>query len=161
MKTLHTVRVFASACALVGACFAPARADCSAHLLPNQTRSEATIQRLDKAWGAAWQSADIPFLACLYDDQWHYVTPSGITDKAHDLAQSERRAQARKKSGKQSMSHTMATKAFVNGNFGAVTGIYEYSSKGKTVQARWTDFFMWDGSRWHAVFSQATPIPAS
>jgi len=130
---------------------------CASHTFPNQTRSESTVRALDLAWGKAWDAGDIAFIQCLYDPSWHYLTPKGITDKAQDIAAAIRH-HAKYPLGNRNATHILNVTAFVTGNFAVSTGLYQFQQAGKTKSGRWSDSFMWDGSQWHSVFSQATPI---
>ena len=76
-------------------------------------------------------------------------------DKAHDIAASKRFAAANPHF--KDTSRILALTVFMNGPFAASSGLSEAHNG---VTDRWTDYFMWDGSRWHAVFSQATPVNA-
>jgi len=126
---------------------------CAGHVMPNQHRDSDTVRRLDLSWGEHWRAGDLVFLDCLYDPIWHYVTPKGIVDKAKDLAQAAdlaRKHPQRKDSGR-----IVSLQVFTKGDFAASTGLYRGATGSRS---RWTDYFQWNGTRWVAVFSQATPV---
>ncbi|MGB8965089.1 MAG: nuclear transport factor 2 family protein [Candidatus Cybelea sp.] len=131
----------------------PNPAACKGHVVPHQERTSDTVRNLDLTWGKRWEAGDVAFLDCLYDPTWHYVTPKGIIDKSHDLAQSQRFAAAHHNFKSWPIASVMV---YLDGDFAASSGL-THSPDGKHVR-RWTDYFMWDGARWHAVFSQATPV---
>jgi hypothetical protein len=131
----------------------PNPASCKDHVIPHQERTSDTVRNLDLTWGKRWESGDVAFLDCLYDPTWHYVTPKAIIDKGHDLGQSRRFAATHHNFRDWPIASVMV---YLDGDFAASSGL-THSPDGKHVR-RWTDYFMWDGARWHAVFSQATPV---
>ena len=139
----------------VKATSSPVSEECQGHITPDQARTASFVRDLDRSWGSHWKAGDVAFLGCLYDPTWHYVTPRGIIDKAHDIAASKRFAAANPHF--KDTSRILALTVFMNGPFAASSGLSEAHNG---VTDRWTDYFMWDGSRWHAVFSQATPVNA-
>jgi hypothetical protein len=140
----------------VRAPYSPVSAACQGHIPPGQVQTATFVRDLDLSWGRHWKAGDVAFLGCLYDPTWHYVTPRGITDKAHDIAQSRRFAAANPHA--KDTSRILGVTVFLNGSFAASSGLSEAHSGAKY---RWTDYFLWDGTRWHAVFSQATPVMRS
>lgn len=134
--------------------------DCSAHSLAGQVRSADFIRRLDRAWGHAWDTGDIAFLDCLYDRDWHYLTSDGIATKSQDLAAAMRH-HARHPTGTQRQTHVLELRAYLIGNWGVAAGLYEVAANGQQSRGRWSDSFQWNGTAWHAVFSQATPIQSA
>jgi hypothetical protein len=170
MKQMYFVRVSTVLCAAlalvifvgcssksvdVKATSSPVSEKCQGHTTPDQVRTASFVRYLDLSWGSHWKAGDVAFLGCLYDPSWHYVTPRGIIDKAHDIAASRRFAAANPHF--KDTSRVLALNVFMNGSFAASSGLSEAHDG---VADRWTDYFMWDGARWHAVFSQATPVNA-
>ena len=139
----------------VKAASSPVSEECQGHITPGQARTASFVRDLDRSWGSRWKAGDVAFLGCLYDPTWHYVTPRGIIDKAQDIAASRRFAAANPHF--KDTSRILSLNVFMNGSFAASSGLSEAHNG---VTDRWTDYFMWDGSRWHAVFSQATPVTA-
>jgi hypothetical protein len=131
----------------------PDLGSCKGHIVPHQARTYATVRNLDLTWGKRWESGDAAFLDCLYDPTWHYVTPNAIIDKSHDLAQSRRFAATHRNFKDWPIA---SVTVYLDGDFAASSGL-THSPDGRHAR-RWTDYFMWDGARWHAVFSQATPV---
>jgi hypothetical protein len=131
----------------------PDLASCKDHAIPHQKRTSDTVRHLDLMWGKRWEAGDVTFLDCLYDPTWHYVTPKAIIDKSHDLAQSRHFAGTHHHFKDWPIESVMV---YLDGDFAASSGL-THSPDGKHVR-RWTDYFMWDGTRWRAVFSQATPV---
>ena len=131
----------------------PVSQECQGHVTPDQAQTASFVRDLDLSWGSHWKTGDVAFLGCLYDPAWHYVTPRGIVDRAHDIAASRRFAAANPHF--KDTSRILALNVFLNGRFAASSGLSEAHDG---VRDRWTDYFMWDGARWHAVFSQATPV---
>lgn len=131
----------------------PDLGSCKGHVVQHQARTYRTVRNLDLTWGKRWESGDAAFLDCLYDPTWHYVTPKAIIDKSHDLAQSRRFAATHHNFKDWPVASVMV---YLDGDFAASSGL-THSPDGRHAR-RWTDYFMWDGVRWHAVFSQATPV---
>jgi hypothetical protein len=137
----------------VDASRSPNSVRCQSYIAPHQERSSDTVRRLDLTWGKRWASGDVAFLDCLYDPTWHYVTPKAIIDKKQDLAQSRRFAATHHNFEDWPI---VSVRVYLDGDFAASSGLTQ-SPDGKHVR-RWTDYFLWDGFRWHAAFSQSTPV---
>lgn len=134
-------------------CIRTADTACSGHVTLPQARTADFVRTLDRTWGQRWSAGDAAYLNCLYDPTWHYVTAGGVTDKQHDLAASRRAAATRHHPKAWPIDSVVA---YLDGDFAAAAGL-THSPDGKRAR-RWVDYFLWDGTRWHAVFSQATPV---
>jgi len=111
--------------------------------------SEAAIQRLEESWSRAYWTGDTAFLQCLYDPKLLSADSHGkLSSKEDDIASSL------KNRGKQwtSNQHAYQRTVRIFGNTAVATSFKGDDEHGFRV----TDIYEYDGTQWHAIFSQDT-----
>jgi ketosteroid isomerase-like protein len=134
-----------------------AGSSCSGHVTTGQTDSAATIRRLEHDWSAAYWSGDTAYLKCLYDPQMQSINAKGRrTSGAQDIAGAVPFADPKKR-----LAHTstiLSLDVVVHGWFAVATGVTRRNNVAPARQMRWSDVYVFDGTRWHAIFSQDTRV---
>jgi hypothetical protein len=128
-------------------CAAVYGADCNS--LPKQDASETTIKELEKQWSRAFYTGDSEFLECLYAANFRDADSNGVlNDKAQDIAKSLNNV------GKTWTydPKKYQTSIFMHRHTAIATFVRGDSDHGY----RGTDIYEYDGTHWHAIFSQST-----
>ncbi len=142
------------AAAMVHAAASPA--SCTHHVTPNQTVSSQTIRTLETAWSRAYYSGDTAYLECLYAPTFESIGSDGsVGDRRADIDSSL----AAKHRPRRKNLRIVHMDVYVNGTTAIATTLEQWSAtSGALVRMRVSDIYAFDGSRWHAVFSQDTKL---
>lgn len=126
------------------------RGPCDHPALAHQARDQATIVRLEHVWNAAFLNGDTALERCLLSPDFTEIMRSGeVKHLADELGF------AAKNSG-----HPLpdpgapAPDVLLHGD----VAVAYAEVKGKAGATRYADFYVWDGSAWHAYFAQQTPV---
>jgi hypothetical protein len=133
-----------------------ARADCVRPTLAHQRRDAATIQRLEKAWTAAFLTGDTEFEACLLTNDFTEIMSSGTI---HHLV--DELALAQKNKSKAATTPDMPpVTVHLHGNVAVAYGISSQKMiDGKPYNSYYADYYVWKKGTWHVYFAQQTSFP--
>lgn len=119
---------------------------------PKQAQTVAVIRSLEVAWSEAHVHGDTASLTCLLDPKFVAVSAKGAVHyRAQELAGALILA-------KRHVNYNPATApvpaVYINGRIAISTGIFTQPGSNGAHGNRWTDIYRYDGSHWHAIFSQ-------
>ena len=130
---------------------------CKSPALLHQAHDEATIQRLEDAWSAAYSTGDVDFERCLLLPGYTEVKRNG---KLSDLTE-ELSGAAKNKGGKYSPSG-VKPEVLMYGDVAVAYGRYSFSGAGgKQITTRSADVYSWKDGGWHVIYAQQTPADAN
>jgi hypothetical protein len=130
-----------------------AHADCSRPELANQSKDEATVQRLERAWSVAHMTGDAEFEACLLTPDFTEIRSDGkINVLSDELALAEKH-----RGQKADTSVLTAPTVHIHGNVAVAYGASDWKAPdGKMHKFYYADYYVWENSSWHAYFGQQT-----
>ncbi len=130
-----------------------AHADCSRPELANQSKDEATVIRLERAWSVAHMTGDTEFEACLLTPDFTEIRSDG---KINVL--SDEMALAEKHKGQKADTSILTTPTVhIHGNVAVAYGASDWkASDGKMHKFYYADYYVWENGAWHAYFGQQT-----
>jgi len=117
--------------------------------IASEKRDAATIRRLEGAWNDAFLNGDTAFEKCLLLPDFQQINHDGsVTDLTEELARAERnRAKPMRASS------MPPVQVIIHGDTAVAYGVVIKSTGKRSV---WADYYIWNGSSWHAYFAQQT-----
>jgi len=128
---------------------------CSDPALQNQTQDAVTIQRLEKAWSAAFLKGNVEVERCLLLPEFTEIFGDGRIEHLEDELNL-----ARANQGKDlPIPAFRLANVLIHGNVAVAFGTSE--SKGTVNKRRWwyADYYVWEKDQWHVYFAQQTRFP--
>lgn len=127
--------------------------NCKLPALADQHHDEATIQRLEEAWSAAYSTGDVEFERCLLLPNYSEVKRSGklgnLTDELNGAA---------KNKGKTYTPSGVKSEVSMYGDVAVAHGRFSYPGPdGKQMTTRSSDVYVWKDAAWHVIYAQQTP----
>ncbi len=132
---------------------AAAHADCARPELANQSKDEATIQRLERAWAIAHMTGDVEFEACLLSPDFTEIRSDGnVNNLADELALA-----AKHKGQKADTTGLQPPIVHLRGDVAVAYGSSDWTAPdGKTHKFFFADYYVWENGAWHTYFGQQT-----
>jgi hypothetical protein len=121
--------------------------------------SEAALRAIDEHWGRAESDGDVAYLSQLLAPEYRSVGPRGeVTSRAALLehttrraGSAEARAEAHRSAEAYRQAHPTELSIVLHGTLGIVS--YFDPTRGAEHSVRGADVFVYEGRRWHAVYS--------
>jgi hypothetical protein len=137
----------------------PAPAAAPAVAVDETLQNEAALRAVDDHWGRAEQDGDVAYLAQLLSPEYRSIGVRGeATPRAALLehagrrtGSAEARAEARKKVEAFKQTHPTEMAVVLHGTLGIVS--FFNPKRGEDHSVRGADVFIYEGHRWHAVYS--------
>lgn len=157
----HKLAGYFCALALFAAFAAPAakaQTACNSPALANQRADAATIQRLEKAWTAAYLKGDLEFERCLLTADFTEIMRTGEVKVLADELDF-----ARKNIGKSlPIPDVPEGTVFIHGSVAVAYGVSSSTAAdGSVRKTRYADYYVWERGSWHAFFAQQTAVRAN
>ena len=124
------------------------------HCPGNQPKDGNALIQIEESWAQALEARDADAVGCILADEFQDADPNGqLHDRAETLAQIPHR-----RPGKNILSE-LTPRVF--GDSGYIRGLARLvDAQGKTVaRVRFTDIYVYRGTRWLAVAGQETLLP--
>lgn len=129
---------------------------CRSHVTPKQKRDAETIKRVEHDWAKAVMTGDVEYVRCLLTDDYQSVGWKGVV-RNKDWVLSLTKGNA----GKQGEPpNNDATVAFHGDAVVRYADVAFADKDGSKLTVRFADFFVWDGGRWRAYYTQDTKLDA-
>lgn len=126
---------------------------CKLPALQHQSHDEATIERLEEAWSAAYSTGDVEFERCLLLPGYTEVKRNGKTGDLTDELNG-----AAKNKGKTYTSSGQKSDVSMYGDTAVAHGLFTFPGPdGKPMSTRSSDVYVWKDGAWHVLFAQQTP----
>ncbi|WP_158750079.1 nuclear transport factor 2 family protein [Acidobacterium sp. S8] len=127
---------------------------CNSPSLLNQDHDEATIQRLEDAWSAAYSTGDVEFERCLLLPSYSEVKRNGkvgnLTDELNGAA---------KNKGKTYTPSGAKSEVSMYGDVAVAHGRFSYPGPdGKQMTTRSSDVYVWKDAGWRVIYSHRHPL---
>jgi hypothetical protein len=135
----------------------PARAStCHRQPLLHQLRDVATIDRLEKAWTFAYLRGDTDLEKCILSPDFTEILRTGEVKVLKDELRFADENKGKDLKIPESPKATILLHGAVAVAYGTSTS---KSADGTMREVRYADYYVWDGSLWHAFFAQQTQVP--
>ena len=137
----------------------PARAGtCQKQPLLHQLRDVATIDRLEKAWTFAYLRGDTDLEKCILSPDFTEILRTGEVKVLKDELRFADENKGKDRKIPESPQATILLHGSVAVAYGTSTS---KSADGTLREVRYADYYVWEGSLWHAFFAQQTQVPNS
>jgi uncharacterized protein DUF4440 len=128
---------------------------CDLPQLRNQRKDAATVQHLEDAWSRAFLHGDTQFMSCLLVPEFTEIMRSGALKFRVD----ELQMTADNRDKNRPIPDLPKASVLLHDNAAVAYGeVSSTGPDGKPRSRRFADFFIWKNGRWHAFFSQQTPV---
>lgn len=125
-------------------------AACRQAVLMGEHEDAATVQALERAWSEAFLRGDVDFERCLLTPDFTEITRDGAVKVLADEL-----ALAAENRGKHlPIPAQPATTVFIHGEVAVAYVPVLHGKGGKAFKVYNADYYVWEGSAWHAFFSQ-------
>ena len=122
-------------------------------------QSEAALRAIDDHWGRAEKDGDVTYLAQLLAPEYRSIGPRGeATPRAALLehagrrtGSAEARAEAHRSADAYLQTHPTEVAVVLHGTLGIVS--FFNPARGPDHSVRGADVFVYEGHRWHAIYS--------